>query len=361
MDLTGFVIFTIVLTYLGVLIYLANQIEAARTHQPEPQNPLRPEQLPSVMQDRQPMILRWLLYGVLAMTFSVGLVVFQTSMMTGMAENLGEQLPADVPIPEINMVSALVIFGLAIAASVISFQIINSIAFRQRIQRLIGPRWTFDADSVVHLTAAVLMLSMIVWILASFVLQGGIDGTAENIAAQGINIGDILFQGVLLIVVAMLGVGMGIRRSLSDTAQRLGLRVPVAEDITWGVGFGVLFLGMLIIMGLIWAAITPPEVFEEQTAASQQLALAFSVLPLALLLSATAAISEEILIRGAMQPVFGILGSSLFFVVLHTQYTLTPATLIIFIVSLGLGWLRQRQSTNAAIIAHFVFNILQFV
>jgi membrane protease YdiL (CAAX protease family) len=65
--------------------------------------------------------------------------------------------------------------------------------------------------------------------------------------------------------------------------------------------------------------------------------------------------------RGAIQPVFGIWVTSLFFTMLHTQYTLTPATLVIFITSLVLGWLRNRQSTSAAITGHFVYNFIQLV
>jgi len=51
--------------------------------------------------------------------------------------------------------------------------------------------------------------------------------------------------------------------------------------------------------------------------------------------------------------------TSLFFALVHMQYTLTPATLIIFVVAVGLGILRRRQSTTAAIIAHFVYNFVQ--
>jgi membrane protease YdiL (CAAX protease family) len=43
------------------------------------------------------------------------------------------------------------------------------------------------------------------------------------------------------------------------------------------------------------------------------------------------------------------------------QYAFTPASLILLVVSLGLGWVRQRQSTTASIFAHFVYNfIIQF-
>ncbi len=90
-----------------------------------------------------------------------------------------------------------------------------------------------------------------------------------------------------------------------------------------------------------------------------ELLKAFNTLPLALLLSGLAGVSEEILFRGALQPIFGIWLAALFFALSHLQYALTPATLIIFVVGLGLGWLRQRRNTTTAIIAHFVYDFVQ--
>src|SRR5262249_53261327 len=156
------------------------------------------------------------------------------------------------------------------------------------------------------------------------------------------------FQAVLEVVIALLGVGLALRRTPQQTFERLGLRVPTLSDIVWGIGVGLFFIGLLGVFGTIWENATSPEQLAEQTAAAEQISEAFPTLPLAFIMAASAAIGEEIWIRGALQPVFGIIISSIFFVLLHTQYTLTPATLIILVLSLGLGWLRQRQSTTAA-------------
>jgi uncharacterized protein len=59
-----------------------------------------------------------------------------------------------------------------------------------------------------------------------------------------------------------------------------------------------------------------------------------------------------------MQPVFGLVPTSLLFVAIHAQYTLTPAALLLLVVALGLGWVRIRYGTNAAIIAHFAYNFI---
>jgi hypothetical protein len=64
------------------------------------------------------------------------------------------------------------------------------------------------------------------------------------------------------------------------------------------------------------------------------------------------------LFRGALQPVFGILGTSIVFAVSHTQYGLTPATLTVFLLSLVLGVIRQRSNTTVAIFVHAGYNFL---
>jgi uncharacterized protein len=57
-----------------------------------------------------------------------------------------------------------------------------------------------------------------------------------------------------------------------------------------------------------------------------------------------------------LQPIFGLWPTAIFFALTHVQYTLTPATLVIIIVGLGLGWVRKRYNTTAAIITHFAYN-----
>jgi membrane protease YdiL (CAAX protease family) len=355
MDFTNLVFITAILGYVGVTIYIANVVEVFR-YQRINSSILRaaPHVVP---EPREVRILRWLLYGLAVMTFAVGVVVLQAGFLSGIASDQNTQFQ-DVALPNISAPAAVFTFIVAAAASLISYRLITSEAARQQLQRLVGRWGDFKPESSVHVTASVLMLVISVYAVSSFVLQGGISGFAEQIETSGIGAGDVIFQAVLQVVVTLLGVGLAIRRTAQQTLERLALRLPTSGDIAWGVGVGILFIMMLGVFGSVWEALTSPEQLAEQTAAAEQISRAFSTLPLAFIMASSAAIGEEIWIRGALQPVFGIPISSIFFMLLHTQYTLTPATLIILILSLGLGWLRQRQSTTAAIIAHFVFNFV---
>lgn len=349
MDPTGLLTVLFALGYIGVMVYLANLVEAARV-MPEGTDAHLP---PTLRAAPQAAALRWMQYGLVAVVFSLGVLVLQAALVSGLASP-GSELAA----LEIDTSSAAVVFVLAAACSLASYWAVSSAPMRQWLRAHLPASVTYDPDSSVHTTAIVLVLAVMVWAMAAFVLQGGLSGYAASLEANAVRPVDLVFQAVLQVVVAVLGVGLALRRSLPAVLERLALRLPTNADLMWGVGIGGLFIAVMMVFSALWAALVSPEVFAEQTQAVNQLNAAFATLPLAFVVAVSAAVGEEIWIRGALQPVFGIGLTSVFFTLLHTQVTLTPAALLIFVISLGLGWLRQRQSTTAAVIAHFVYNFV---
>lgn len=354
MDFSGLLLFGGILTYVGVVVYLANRIDAAHASAAiaSAEGHAR---LDSGSMERW---LRWLQYGLVGMIFLLGFGVLQAAFLgdvAGEAQTIGGP-----PLPEVSVVGGGVTFLLAIAVCLLSFQMIANAGLRQRIQGLVNQQGgVYKPESRVHNAAILLMLAVTVYVIVVLALEGGVSGIAESLQENGIEIGDVVFQAAVEILITFLGVGLAIRRDLPQTLARLGLRLPTQQDITWGLGLGVGFWLLMLVVDSIWVSLTSPELLQEQTAAAEQVSLAFATLPLAFLLSASAAIGEEIWIRGGLQPVFGIWITSVFFTILHIQVALTPAMLIIFGLSLALGWLRQRQSTVAAMIAHFSFNFIQ--
>jgi membrane protease YdiL (CAAX protease family) len=79
------------------------------------------------------------------------------------------------------------------------------------------------------------------------------------------------------------------------------------------------------------------------------------------LVAGGAAIGEEIFMRGALQPVFGIGLTSAFFALLHSQYLLTPTFAFIFFVGVVFGIVRRNVGTTSAVIAHFIYNVAPFL
>ena len=329
MDVSGIFTFLGGLTYISFTIYRANQEQVVNSRSG---------------------LLRWLLYGVAGLIFLYGLFILEMAV---------SPLATEAQLPPIDQASAVVNFVLTTVLSGLSVWVISSASLRARIRRILPADVTYNPESIVHTTAWVLMFAIICVTVGNFVSGGGLAGLAQSLQSQRVDWSDLFFEDGVWVFAAVLGVGLAVRRTPQQVRDRLGIRLPIRQDITWGAGIGLLLFGVVIATSLLWSQVVSPQELQQQTAASDQLAQSFNSLPLAFITSAIVAIGEEIFFRGALQPVFGVWVTSLFFAVLHTQYTLTPATVIIFITSLGLGWLRQRYSTSASIIGHFVYNFIQ--
>lgn len=304
-------------------------------------------------------ITRILLYGTPILTSLLGLYILLAAIIGAQAtamtpeEQAANQL---TDIPEIGfgwIVFALIVIGTAGYSIVM---IINSSHARSAIRQRLPEHATFDPESIVHQTAAIFTIFLITVALASFAAGGGTEGVADQL--EDIPVSETVIQAVVQVVVAVLGVGYLIRRNLRQMLARLSLRSPVQDDLTYGFGGGVvLYIGAIVFSGLLTLIFTSEQI-EQQTEAAENLVNAFSTIPLALLLASSAAIGEEIFFRGAIQPVFGLIPTTLFFTLMHSQVLFTPGMLWIFVVGLALGWLRQQYSTTAAIFAHFTYNLI---
>ncbi len=359
MDFSSLILVAVVMGYIGALIYIANSNDMALVALKSPSNPRSSLDGQEFALRQRVTILRWMLYGVIAICLVFALLILQLGILNNSPDTAAQFSELEVTIPDVEVGAALANFVLAVTIVVISVRLVASEATRQRVRGVFGGSSLYDPASSVHMVAIVLALLMISFTFGQLVVAGGLTGLAESVELSGVSIGAELFTAALMIAAAFLGIGLAIRRTLEQGLVRLGLRLPNRADLVWGVGIGLGLFAALMVMADIWTRLVPPEQLEQQSAAAEQIAGAFNTLPLAFLLSLAAAVSEEILFRGALQPVFGLVPTSIFFAVLHVQYSLTPATIIIFVVGLGLGWLRQRQSTSAAIIAHFVYNFVQ--
>lgn len=215
----------------------------------------------------------------------------------------------------------------------------------------------FNPDSTVHTVAMILCVYFLGVQMIGFALGGGMAGVAEAYEG-GLTVWELVANAAPFVVLAGLGVGLGVRRDWWQALKRLGL--------VWPTGRGVLVslavvLGLFIYVALVtslWMGLVSEETYKEQTEASEALSESVSTIGLAFVLAATAAVGEEIAYRGALQPVFGLWPTAIVFALTHAQYTLTPAWLIILGVAVVFGWLRQQYGTVAAMLAHFVYNFV---
>lgn len=225
-----------------------------------------------------------------------------------------------------------------------------------------GGVYAYDSTLSVHKLAIMLVIVQVVAVAWTFTASGGVAGLDFAYDTPMSALADLAMGAIFYTTLAFLGVGWLIRRDMAEVLHRLSLQLPNRRDFIMGIGMAIALYSMTWVFSEIWSMLVSADVLEQQTAASQQLFNAFNhSLIMGLLLAVLTGISEEILFRGAIQHVFGIVPTSIFFTLIHIQYALTPATIILFIVSLGFGWLRARYNTTTAIIAHMIYNFIPFL
>lgn len=221
---------------------------------------------------------------------------------------------------------------------------------RRTLSRLLP---ALDVDSAVHTLA----LALVGYLAGNAILSlaPGLELLAE--AAVRATLVDVLAQGVVFILAAGLGAGLFVRRDLPALAERLGLQRPTTGQLWTGVRWMVFFVFLQGCVGATWVLLSPEDA--AQISSLNEILLGnFDTVGEWLLLAAAAGLGEELLFRGALQPVFGIVPTSLIFALAHIQYGLSPATLTVFLLSVVLGIIRKRSNTTVAILVHAGYNFI---
>ena len=169
---------------------------------------------------------------------------------------------------------------------------------------------------------------------------------------------ELLAQDIPFLILAFVGVGIFIRRSPRETIERLGLRPP-RQNRWWLlsiIGIGVF---MAVAFGIeALANVVAPNQQKQVTDVTTVLFSHFNNPAAIIFLGVLAGVVEETLFRGALLPRFGIVVTAILFAALHIQYAVSFATLEVFVLGLGLGWLRVKSgSTLPAMVTHAGYDI----
>ncbi|MBA4495939.1 CPBP family intramembrane glutamic endopeptidase [Paenactinomyces guangxiensis] len=207
--------------------------------------------------------------------------------------------------------------------------------------------------------AVALSMSMLILLNLFVTLGVGLE-TLTKVQGQASEAGTLALlwsQDILLALLGLIGVGWLTRRNGSESLKRLGLVKPTAIQLLIGFGSGIALVIVVLIIQWIAALIGvagDPHV-EELT--EKMLGSLFNSVPGILTLGLAAALGEEIIFRGALQPRFGIIFTSLLFAMVHANYGFSLSTLVVLLLGLCLGFVRKRLNTVVSMVIHATYNI----
>jgi membrane protease YdiL (CAAX protease family) len=221
------------------------------------------------------------------------------------------------------------------------------------VRRLLARWLPIQADSPVHTTALFLSLFLSAWSSINLLWVGGVEGLQQT--ADSVPISLLAVQAAGLIIFAFFGVGFLIRRSWSETVERLGLARFQSRYLLIAPTAVVVLLIVEVIISTIWLLLAPEQA-EALGQISDQLFGQYDSFVTIFVLALLSSVSEEFLFRGALQPKLGLLLTAVLFAFVHQQYAISPATLIVLLIGIVLGLLRRHFGTWTAVLTHFGYN-----
>lgn len=256
---------------------------------------------------------------------------------------------------QMGLVLLLVIVSIGLAAALLA----------PALRRSIARRLPLDPDSFVHTVALVAVVSLGLICTVPLVVLGQppllalVDQLGEGALGRDSNglLRDQLYSLVWTVPAGLLAVGFGVQRSFRQALQRLGLVRPSLKQVGAAVGIALLLVGAVQLVGFgidwLWGVLGWPKTDGE---AFNEL-LSFAISPIgALVIGITAGLGEELAVRGVLQPRLGLVLSNLFFMSLHALQYNWDALLVVFLVGMVCGLVRQRSNTSTAAIVHGSYN-----
>lgn len=180
-------------------------------------------------------------------------------------------------------------------------------------------------------------------------------GPSEDEAVTAVTVGTQLVNVLFFVLVAYVAVGTNIYRTPGEANARLGLTPPKWTDLAVGAA-AVLPTLMLSMLGSMLTLYFQPDLFEDLGDTMEEMSSGTELTLVNVLIFASAGIGEEILFRGAIQPRFGIIITSAFWALVHTQYQISFVVLGLFLAGILFGLIRKYLGTTPAIIAHALYN-----
>lgn len=233
---------------------------------------------------------------------------------------------------------------------------LTALPLLRSVRYLLSRVTPIDPDSIVDISGFIALM----WIVV-------LSGTAlfvvdlEAIVEQTeITLADAFVSVLAYPLLALSLIGIFITRNWRESIKRLGLERLTAMQV--GIAFALVIPLLAFAFGIDYVGRTlQPELYRQLEEVLRAMSRNVTNPLVALTISLSAGVGEEILFRGAIQPRMGILLTALAFAVAHTQYGASYAVAGIFITGIVLGLQRKYVNTTACIITHTAYNFAAFM
>lgn len=299
--------------------------------------------------------LKWLSYGLLIAVYFGFLFLGLFLQLVGLLARgaVASDLPAGTFIgPERISAFALSLWVPAVLGLVLL----------SRPARLLFARFTpLDPDSPMQAVALSYIALVVLNLVATLGMGlGNLAQMMEESAATGAEfnlIPGLWAQDIAFVLLGLVGVGWLSRRNLRSALHRLAIVRPTLAQLGIGIGVGLLMVPVVLVSEYLLSLIGLKADSSVERLSEQLIGPLATSIPGILTLGLAAALGEETIFRGALQPRFGLILTTVLFALLHSQYGISVATLLVFGVGLVLGLLRLRYNTTTSMAAHAVYNM----
>lgn len=252
-------------------------------------------------------------------------------------------------------------YCLTAVEQLVSGQIFVRLKEKQDVLKGMFASRIFEPRSMPHLVALWIYITTTCFILSS------IDPSTIKLPVLPIPfpmaLGQLFsYNGIGLIALSLCGVGIFISRKPLESIQRLGWAKP-----TWiQVAIGLSLIVFTFAYDYAWSLWTHSSTGDLASQLTNYNAGTFTAggglgpsIILALFTGICAGAGEETLMRGALQPVFGILPAAILHGLLHGQFAHAPVFLLqVMGWSAVMGIVRRYTNTTTTIIGHAGFNFV---
>lgn len=248
--------------------------------------------------------------------------------------------------------------------------LLGVIAYLPSVRRLAARVLPLDPNSFVHGTALATVVAMTIALAVPLIVLNepplllffrNFQGTelAQEMGKQD-QVIDNLFMLAWLVPCTILAVGFPLYRTLGEALRRVGLVVPSATQVAFGLIAAVVLVGFMnyavdpALTG-IWDRFGWPKT-DVKTFEKLMEALINPVGAIAI--GVSAGLGEELFARGVLQPRLGILLTNLLFTTMHALQYNWDGLLSVFLIGMILGVIRKYSNTTTSAIVHGAYDFI---